>query len=874
MPLPLPKSDSGSKELENIRAQINSALSDAASFTKPGRLSAPSAEGGAEAAVARQITNAVNLTSRIVNNHSRFNRTSPKIFDELTFSVRTISNNNDSMMRTFIDNNRQFQNILISRLTGEKIATSAAGTKTKLARKGVVSGSRLSSDRLRSAIVRKQASETEERLEADGKETSLLNKEAESDSKDLKDSEKGLLRKSYDTLSSGLSKTISFLGAEELAALAAFSGSLYLLKSYEEKQQQDKGLEAVESLEQKFPGFKGAFDKLSAEDLKKPETIDKLKGQFKGLFDGVPPLKLEEYKEKLIAAKGGTGTKIVGAAETLGGYVSSAASSIAGAVSSYTGGGSKESTSKRSLPKGDVSDVAGVGGVVRVKGNLTVLRTASGKTYEVATKYAKNFSGFIGDLEATGYRIRSIGGYSNRNIAGTGRKSIHAYGAAIDINPTQNPVTYGAKGRKPVTDMPANVQALAAKWGLGWGGAWKGGKQDAMHFSLAEGPGAILSRRILEQGGGDASTDATRSYSIPKSISGGTKDTGGSGRKSVAEMVRLAKEAGFSDSEAAIMGAIGAAESTGDPKAHNTKGRDNSYGLWQINMLGRMGPSRRKQLGIDSNEQLKDPKINARAAYMVYKQQGFGAWSVYKSGKYRQFLGTAQGAVSGGALAYAGKSSGAINQTPAGRAITGAMGKGTAVVGSNIVALGKQLQSMGLRVSEHPAFGGVRSRHSRTGGHYDGRAIDINVGRGVVEANHPKWGPIFDKIAADARRKGYKVIWRARGHYNHMHIAMPRGGLQGDPNAKMSVAGATPATASVSTPAQKQAIAAHKRAIEPKTQINNNVSKNNIVIMKYDTPTDPKERVKGSRNNDYYNNIYNHNPSGNLTKEQLQRSLR
>lgn len=108
-----------------------------------------------------------------------------------------------------------------------------------------------------------------------------------------------------------------------------------------------------------------------------------------------------------------------------------------------------------------------------------------------------------------------------------------------------------------------------------------------------------------------------------------------------AELVSLAKGAGFNQQESVTMAAIAMAESTGDPKAHNTKGRDNSYGLWQINMLGRMGPSRRKQLGIDSNEQLKDPKINARAAYMVYKQQGFNAWSVYKSGAYQRFMGGA-----------------------------------------------------------------------------------------------------------------------------------------------------------------------------------------------------------------------------------------
>ena len=131
---------------------------------------------------------------------------------------------------------------------------------------------------------------------------------------------------------------------------------------------------------------------------------------------------------------------------------------------------------------------------------------------------------------------------------------------------------------------------------------------------------------------------------------GGFGDVGGARGTnilSVSRMVQLAKEAGFNDQEAAIMGAIGAAESSGNPNAHNPNRStgDNSYGLWQINMIDRLGPERRRLFGIQTNEQLKDPKINAMAARKIFQQQGFKAWSVYKSGKYLQFLGTAQSAV-------------------------------------------------------------------------------------------------------------------------------------------------------------------------------------------------------------------------------------
>lgn len=55
-------------------------------------------------------------------------------------------------------------------------------------------------------------------------------------------------------------------------------------------------------------------------------------------------------------------------------------------------------------------------------------------------------------------------------------------------------------------------------------------------------------------------------------------------------------------------------------------------------MIGQMGPERRKAIGIPTNEQLFDPATNARAARLIYRQQGYAAWSVYKSGSYKKYL--------------------------------------------------------------------------------------------------------------------------------------------------------------------------------------------------------------------------------------------
>lgn len=93
------------------------------------------------------------------------------------------------------------------------------------------------------------------------------------------------------------------------------------------------------------------------------------------------------------------------------------------------------------------------------------------------------FVGFLNALAGTGYKIGSIGTYANRNIAGSSTKSLHAYGLAMDINPSQNPVAYG----HVVTNLPKGVGRLAAKYGLVWGGAWNGPKYDPMHFSVPYG---------------------------------------------------------------------------------------------------------------------------------------------------------------------------------------------------------------------------------------------------------------------------------------------------------------------------------------------------------------------------------------------------
>ncbi|AWB24803.1 M15 family peptidase [Methylobacterium currus] len=109
--------------------------------------------------------------------------------------------------------------------------------------------------------------------------------------------------------------------------------------------------------------------------------------------------------------------------------------------------------------------------------NLTTITTASGKKVTVHAAAAESFKNFIDELEGTGYKIDSLGGYNYRTKRNGTGLSQHAYGNAIDINPLKNPMTNG----KLITDLPPNISDLAAKHGLSWGGDWKRTK-DAMHF--------------------------------------------------------------------------------------------------------------------------------------------------------------------------------------------------------------------------------------------------------------------------------------------------------------------------------------------------------------------------------------------------------
>lgn len=132
-------------------------------------------------------------------------------------------------------------------------------------------------------------------------------------------------------------------------------------------------------------------------------------------------------------------------------------------------------------------------------------------------------------------------------------------------------------------------------------------------------------------------------------VSDGSGDTPQAGAKidpgtvelSGRQVYDLATAAGFPPGDANTATQIAWAESGWKADAHNNNPNtgDNSYGLWQINLIVNSvndGNAIREKYGLANNDALKDPATNARVAYDFWRTRGFSPWSVYNSGKYKE----------------------------------------------------------------------------------------------------------------------------------------------------------------------------------------------------------------------------------------------
>jgi hypothetical protein len=100
-------------------------------------------------------------------------------------------------------------------------------------------------------------------------------------------------------------------------------------------------------------------------------------------------------------------------------------------------------------------------------------------------------------------------------------------------------------------------------------------------------------------------------------------------------LIDTLKAAGFKGEALRKAWAVAMRESGGRAEAFNgnAKTGDKSYGLFQINMLGSLGPQRMKALGLSSENDLLDPLVNAKAAYhMTNGGKNWQSWDIDSSG--------------------------------------------------------------------------------------------------------------------------------------------------------------------------------------------------------------------------------------------------
>lgn len=97
------------------------------------------------------------------------------------------------------------------------------------------------------------------------------------------------------------------------------------------------------------------------------------------------------------------------------------------------------------------------------------------------------------------------------------------------------------------------------------------------------------------------------------------------------ELKGLLEAVGFEGKALRVAWTVAMKESNGRPVAHNGNRNtgDNSYGIFQINMLGSLGEDRREKFDLQSNKDLFDPVTNAEIAYfMTGGGQDWSSWKV------------------------------------------------------------------------------------------------------------------------------------------------------------------------------------------------------------------------------------------------------
>jgi hypothetical protein len=304
--------------------------------------------------------------------------------------------------------------------------------------------------------------------------------------------------------------------------------------------------------------------------------------------------------------------------------------------------------------------------------------------------------------------------------------SMHEIGLAADLTGDldwvqKNAGKYGLKTFGGVNGEPWHVQPAelpngrseyeksGAKWGMGgasgrsdpnariagltdgvvsdkFGGAKSGGPTSFGQMSIMDSMSATRDANRMSLGA--AGTVAAAGTSGRRTGAGsGTGSIKRRGKLKPEEVAQLLYSAGFRGDDLAKAIAISYRESNHNSGSlnNNAKTKDKSYGLFQINMAGALGPSRLKSQKLKSNDDLFDAATNIRVTKNMYNwNKGHGRDPFHDWGPYK-----GKDALYGRAGSYYPKAQAIAKQVsgdpaPIGRPIGGGGGGATFVDGGGI----------------------------------------------------------------------------------------------------------------------------------------------------------------------------------------------
>lgn len=98
------------------------------------------------------------------------------------------------------------------------------------------------------------------------------------------------------------------------------------------------------------------------------------------------------------------------------------------------------------------------------------------------------------------FRESAGGTYNCRPIAGTNRYSLHAYGLALDLNPSRNPWhTHTTDQPRAFRDAAKGIRTTRGVRVFAWGGDWPRSEADPMHWQV-DATRAELARGVTDPG--------------------------------------------------------------------------------------------------------------------------------------------------------------------------------------------------------------------------------------------------------------------------------------------------------------------------------------------------------------------------------------